>query len=112
MNGFEAIAAAIEVLAHVFGKQQLAFQIVRPLVIRANQNAHRAGVFVAQTRTAMAADGVKSLDFAVGVAHEDEGIFVLGDWYVVAGFREFGRSGKDTPEIQSIMRLYVDAYLL
>jgi hypothetical protein len=72
------------------GGDEFARRRVRPLVVAADDVAHRAGQIIEQPRPPVAADVVVRPDLTVVIADDDDGIGADVDREIVAGFGHFG----------------------
>jgi hypothetical protein len=87
MHGLEIERTAIEILAHVLVVDELAAQVVGPLVIRTDEIPHDALASRAQSGATVAADIVEGAHRQVVVPHDDHGVGADFHRKEVAGLR-------------------------
>ena len=93
----QAVAAPVEVLAHVLGVDQLAGELVGPLVVGADELADRRGPGLEQAGAAVAADVVERPDDLVVAPDEDHRGVADVDRERVAGLGHVGGDADEQP---------------
>jgi hypothetical protein len=97
MDRLQAVAALLEVRAHMLGVDQVAGEVVGPGMVAADQVADRRLLVVDEARAAVAADVVEGADLVVVVAHDrHRGLADIDDHHV-AGLRHVGLDADIDP---------------
>ena len=72
MHGLKTAAGLVKILAHMIGKDQIAFEIIGPGMITADKITDRGMRPIDQARAAMATNIVIGADLLVVIAHDQD----------------------------------------
>ncbi|MEY4256663.1 MAG: hypothetical protein RLZZ141_1890 [Pseudomonadota bacterium] len=97
VNRLQASAALVEILAHMVGKDQVAFERVGPGMIAADQIADLLMRAIDEARAAVTADIMEGADLQVVIAHDQDRGLADVDHEHVAWLRHIGLNADIDP---------------